>query len=138
MDKKESKEAMITEETAADQLRKRESAAKDYLDHPEKLRKLLEDGAKKAKSIKGPLDDFADTLKVLFSLGIDYLNGSYKTIPVGSILVIIGAIIYFVSPIDLIPDFLPIIGLTDDVIIVGFAYKQVKSDIEKYKQWKGL
>lgn len=53
-------------------------------------------------------------------------------------MVIVAALIYFLSPVDLIPDILPIVGLSDDVVVVALAYKQVKSDIEKYKVWKGL
>ncbi len=128
----------ISEKEATEQLKKKENVAQDYINNPEKLRDLLEKGTKKASSIKGPLDEFANTLKLLFLLVRDWLNGSYKTIPVGSLLVIVGALIYFLSPIDLIPDFLPIIGLSDDVIVVAVAYRQVKSDIEKYRVWKDL
>ncbi|MZQ99681.1 MAG: DUF1232 domain-containing protein [Acidaminobacter sp.] len=128
----------IDNETAADQLKKKEKVAQDYLDNPEKLRKLIEEGAKKANSIKGPFDELANMLKVLFSLTKDWINGSYRVVPVGSIIVIVAALIYFLSPVDLIPDILPIVGLSDDVVVVALAYKQVKSDIEKYKVWKGM
>jgi uncharacterized membrane protein YkvA (DUF1232 family) len=128
----------ISNEAAEEQLKKKEKVAQDYINNPEKLKKLIEESTLKASSIKGPLDDFSAMLKVLFSLIKDWLNGSYRVIPVGSIIVIIGALLYFLSPIDLIPDFLPVIGLSDDVIVVALAYKQIRSDIEKYKVWKGF
>lgn len=128
----------INDESAAEQLAKKEKVAKAYIDNPEKLRKLIEEGTKKAGAIKGPLDEFAATLKVLFMLVRDWMNGSYRAVPAGSIVVIIAALIYFLSPVDLIPDILPVIGLSDDVVVVALAYKQVKSDIEKYKVWKGI
>lgn len=128
----------INDASAAEQLAKKEKVAQEYIDNPEKLRKLIEEGTKKANSIKGPLDEFANTLKVLFSLTRDWMNGSYRVVPAGSIIVVIAALIYFLSPVDLIPDILPIVGLSDDVVVVALAYKQVKSDIEKYKVWKGI
>lgn len=66
----------INDETAAEQLKKKEKVAQEYLDNPEKLRKLIEEGTKKANSIKGPLDELANMLKVLFSLTKDWINGS--------------------------------------------------------------
>lgn len=60
--------------------------------------------------------------------------GKYKEIPTGSIVAIIIALLYFVSPIDLIPDFLPG-GLVDDALVLGLVFKQVKSDLDKYKEW---
>lgn len=126
----------ISNDDAKQELKKKQKVAQEYINDPDKLKKLLEDSTKKASSLKGPLDELASMLKVLFSLIRDWINGSYREIPVGSILVIIAAILYFLSPVDLIPDFLPIIGLSDDVIVVALAYKQVKADIEKYKVWK--
>ncbi|MDD3536919.1 MAG: YkvA family protein [Eubacteriales bacterium] len=45
-------------------------------------------------------------------------------------------LLYFVSPIDLIPDVIPGLGLTDDVVILGLIIRQVSSDLDKYKAWK--
>jgi uncharacterized membrane protein YkvA (DUF1232 family) len=33
----------------------------------------------------------------------------------------LGVLLYLVSPIDLIPDFIPVIGLMDDIILVPLA-----------------
>lgn len=40
--------------------------------------------------------------------------------PWGAILSLIVALLYGASPIDLIPDFLPIIGILDDAVVVPF------------------
>ena len=41
-------------------------------------------------------------------------------------LMIVGAIAYFVMPIDVVPDFLPLIGLTDDAAILGATIAAVR------------
>jgi uncharacterized membrane protein YkvA (DUF1232 family) len=42
---------------------------------------------------------------------------------------LVGAIAYFVLPIDVIPDFLPVIGYTDDAAVLAAAIKLVASHI---------
>src|SRR5688500_10572310 len=43
-----------------------------------------------------------------------YATGQYRNIPWRTILIIAAAIIYFINPIDLLPDLIPALGLTDD------------------------
>jgi uncharacterized membrane protein YkvA (DUF1232 family) len=50
--------------------------------------------------------------------------------------IIVGAILYVVSPIDAIPDFLPIIGWIDDIAIVGLAMNKLSNLIAEYKRFK--
>jgi uncharacterized membrane protein YkvA (DUF1232 family) len=43
---------------------------------------------------------------------------------------LIGALLYFISPFDLIPDVLPIVGMTDDAAVVAGALKLVWDQIK--------
>lgn len=68
-----------------------------------------------------------------------YLARKDPRIPLKSKIVIVIAVGYILSPIDLIPDFIPVIGLLDDVIIVpalvGYAVKSIPSEIlNDYKE----
>jgi uncharacterized membrane protein YkvA (DUF1232 family) len=49
---------------------------------------------------------------------------------------VVVAIIYFVSIVDLIPDFLPGAGFIDDAAVVAFVITKIKSDIDKYLLWE--
>ena len=44
--------------------------------------------------------------------------------------IIIGALGYFILPIDIIPDYIPFIGYTDDMTVLIYAYRRVKSNID--------
>ena len=44
--------------------------------------------------------------------------------------------IYFVSPVDLIPDVIPVAGHLDDAAVVGACLALVKSDLDDYKEWR--
>jgi uncharacterized membrane protein YkvA (DUF1232 family) len=113
-----------------------EGKAKEYIKRPEKTDILLRDASKKADEKKGSLSEAWDQLQLLFDLVGSWRKGEYKKIPTGSIITIIAAIIYFVSPIDLMPDFLVGLGIVDDAAVIGFVLKQVTADLEKFKLWK--
>jgi uncharacterized membrane protein YkvA (DUF1232 family) len=86
--------------------------------------------------LRGPLGKFTQNIKVLFSVVKDYANGSYREIPWTAIAAIIGALLYVFSPIDLIPDFIPVVGLADDATVVGLCLTGIASDLKKYELWK--
>ncbi len=45
--------------------------------------------------------------------------------PASAKAIIIGALLYAVSPLDVIPDVIPVLGLTDDAGVIGLAFTQV-------------
>lgn len=64
-----------------------------------------------------------------------YARREYTTVPWGSILLITIGLLYFVSPIDLIPDFL-FGGFVDDVALIVSIAKQVQSDLDAFRAWE--
>ena len=68
----------------------------------------------------------------------DYKTKAYTQIPWRTIALIIGAVLYFINPFDLIPDFLPIIGYTDDALAFAAVFKSAQKDLKIYCEWKGL
>ena len=44
--------------------------------------------------------------------------------------IIIGSLGYLISPLDIIPDTIPIIGFVDDVAVLMFAHSRVKNNID--------
>lgn len=107
--------------------------AKEYVNDKKKTQKLVDEAIKKAEK-KGPLEEMWDNIQLIFRIVKDWSTGEYTEIPTGSIIAMIIALLYFVSPIDLIPDFLPG-GLVDDALVLGLVFKQVKNDLDKYKKW---
>jgi uncharacterized membrane protein YkvA (DUF1232 family) len=47
--------------------------------------------------------------------------------------VLIIAFLYIISPIDLIPDAIPLLGLVDDVLVAGYALRQASAELERYR-----
>lgn len=90
----------------------------------------------KALDNKGAMSEVFHDLKLLLSLIKDYISGEYKEIPFGSIVAALAGVLYFLSPIDFIPDFLLGIGFIDDVFVISLVLKQIHSDLQKYEKWK--
>ena len=85
---------------------------------------------------QGPLEKFVDDISTFFEMVGDYFSGEYTDVPFGTIAGIVGTLLYVLSPIDLIPDFIPFLGLLDDAAMVGFCLSCVRSDIDRYREWK--
>jgi uncharacterized membrane protein YkvA (DUF1232 family) len=47
---------------------------------------------------------------------------------------VLGALIYFISPVDLIPDIIPIAGLIDDAAIVAIVFGKLSTRIAAFKK----
>lgn len=118
------------------ELNKSKNKAEKLLTDKDKTKKTINDAFSKAAKNEGPISRVFEDLKLLVSLVKDYLSGEYKEIHYGSIVAIVGGLIYFLAPLDFITDFIPIAGLTDDVFILGLVIKQVSGDLKKYAQWK--
>lgn len=98
----------------------------------EKFLKNMETTLKKIPSVGNLLSD----IPLLVSLVKSYVKGEYKEIPYNSIVAVVATLLYVISPIDIIPDAIPVVGFADDAMAVAFCIKMIHDDLEKYKIWR--
>lgn len=110
--------------------------AEDLLDDVEVTEQTVDEAEAKAKNSKEAFKDIWEQLQLMFSIIKDYAAGRYKKIPKKSIISILGGLIYLLTPIDVIPDFIPIAGYVDDLFVLKLVYETIKKDLEQYKIWK--
>ena len=87
------------------------------------------------KGSNGPLAKFFDDIETMCQMVKAWAKKEYKGVPVKTIGMIILTLVYVFSPIDIIPDCIPGIGLVDDAAMVGFCIAAARSDIEDFRVW---
>ncbi len=113
-----------------------EKEAEVLIKDKQKTTSTVNEAMDKASKYKNQLEKVWEYLQLFFSIVKDYINGNYKEIPIKTIISIVASLLYLISPIDLIPDFIPGVGLIDDVFVIGLVISVAKSDLDKYKDWK--
>ena len=67
-----------------------------------------------------------------------YKRGEYRQVPVKLIASLVFAIGYVVCPVDLIPDYIPVVGFVDDAAVVGFVFNQMADELRRFALHQGL
>lgn len=75
-------------------------------------------------------------LPLLFRLLKAWKNGSYRGLSVRTLASLVVALIYVLSPVDLIPDFIPGIGLIDDAAVLGLLLHSMAQDLAAFRLWE--
>ena len=108
-----------------------------YARDPKQLRQLLEDAVGKISVIpRGPFTDTWPYLMAMIRLIRDYHRAEYRDISEQNLRIIIAAILYFVSPFDVIPDWVPVLGHIDDAFVIALALKSVRLDLDTFMAWE--
>jgi len=108
--------------------------AQSFVGNKQKMRSLLD-------SITGYLNKSAlrpvfDKLRLMVSYLNDVYRGYYTDYNIKHYVIVIAAIIYVVSPMDVVPDLLPMVGLTDDATVIGAAFISLKDELARYSKWR--
>lgn len=99
------------------------------------LEKVRKDSAT-AEEKSAKLGEQFESFKLTWGLLQDYWAGNYKNVP-WKLLASIGfAVTYLVSPLDIIPDFLPVLGFVDDAAVFALVVSSFQSELDAYKEWK--
>ena len=111
--------------------------AKSYARDPQALRELAQEATRKAKSIpKAPFAQLWGYLQAMLRLIRAYYRGEYRNVRFANLVLIIGAIIYVLDPLDLIPDWIPGLGFLDDATILAFAVQKTRETLDAFKAWE--
>lgn len=132
--KQNNKEEENAKESQA--FKKAKDEAEDCLKNGEKAEGIIEKAEEKAKKGGRPIKKLARNLATFIRLGKAWIKGEYRDLTWQSTILIFSAIIYFVMPFDLIPDFILGFGFLDDAAIFAWVARSLTSELDKFREWE--
>lgn len=105
---------------------------------PEALGRLTARAARKlAGSLAGGrLQEVGHELGLFVALLQAYLGGRYREVSTATLVSVAAAVLYFVVPLDLIPDFILGIGLLDDIAVITYVLERVRRELAAFERWQ--
>ena len=102
---------------------------------------ILDDARNKIAEISKNPSKHLGELILQAQLAYDMLHCYLKKeckFPWKSAAAIAAALLYFINPFDIIPDFIPGIGYIDDLAALGIAFKLIRDDLRKYAEERNI
>ena len=104
---------------------------------PKRVRKVVRDAYDKIAEHSDEIGQIRTDLPVLLRLTRAWLSGEYRRVPLKAIVLVVGAVLYFLNPLDVIPDFIPVIGYLDDAAVLGYVLRTLHGELERFRAWEG-
>ncbi len=108
-------------------------AAAEYLRDKERLRHLVAAAVSIAQGRGGRL---LNDLQLLVRLLKASVSGAYTGFSVHKLVTIVAAILYLISPLDVIPDFIPVVGYADDAAVIAWVLNSIAEELKDFKSWE--
>ncbi|MBF7144896.1 MULTISPECIES: YkvA family protein [Pseudomonas] len=90
-----------------------------------------------ARKVRGKrLGQVKEDIALLQALCLAYWRGEYRAISGKAILSVVAGLLYFVSPVDLIPDWLLGVGMLDDIAVLGWVMKVLQTELNAFRAWR--
>jgi uncharacterized membrane protein YkvA (DUF1232 family) len=75
-------------------------------------------------------------LKTLLRFVAAYRSGEYRQVSLRTKVLAALTIAYLMWPIDLIPDFIPVVGYADDAALLALVLRRISGDLERFRAWE--
>ena len=108
--------------------------AYDFINNPTKLDRLLLDVEEMLRKIPR-IGETVSGLPVMIAMVKSWIKTEYAVEP-KVLATIIAALLYLLKQPDLIPDNIPVVGLTDDVAVLIAALKYIEPELNEYRAWR--
>jgi uncharacterized membrane protein YkvA (DUF1232 family) len=113
-----------------------EKKAARLVDDPGAVVRAAGSAAEKAERGRGPLERVWEDLQTAIRLVRAWGRRDYRGVTRSTIVLILGALLYFVSPIDAILDTIPVLGLVDDAAVLAWVLRQTKWELDAFRDWE--
>lgn len=77
-----------------------------------------------------------EDLRLLQNLCLAWWRGEYRTIGSQALLAVVAALLYFLTPLDALPDWLPGLGLVDDLAVLAWVLSTWSEELAAFRAWR--
>lgn len=115
------------------------SKASGLMKKPVKVGMLLTTAYEKltdANSTESGFEQIKDIMFRFIRLVKAYTNGTYRQVETKSLLLGVAVLLYVVTPLDIVPDFIPIIGFADDISLMAWFISAFQEELRKFQTWE--
>ena len=111
--------------------------AKEVVASPTGMQRLVKQSTQKMlrRSSEG-LATAQAQLSLMIELVSAYVKGDYREVAGSTLISFVAALLYFIAPLDALPDFLFGWGLLDDAAVISYVSNQLRTELEAFKQWR--
>jgi len=85
-----------------------------------------------ADALTAVWDDVRTTLRLLLA----WVRRSYRDVSGASLVLLVAALLYFVTPVDVIPDTLGVLGFVDDLAVIQTAVETARDELDHFRNWE--
>lgn len=113
--------------------------AASLLNNSDKLKEILQSVVHKIESItgkEGRIKTALDMAATFVRMVRCYISGEYRQVPWKSVVLIVAGLLYFLVPLDVIPDFIPFTGFFDDATVIYWIALGIREDIREFLEWE--
>ncbi|MEQ9230564.1 MAG: YkvA family protein [Cyclobacteriaceae bacterium] len=113
--------------------------AKEMVNDNDRLRNLVINAGERLSKIGDDSEEgkgFLKHVKLLIRMIRAHVSGAYRAFSTMTLVLFVFALLYFITPLDLIPDIIPALGFTDDIAVALMVFKRCSADIQKYRKWE--
>ena len=129
----ENKEGFLTKVKATYQAK-----AEKIASNRDKLKELLHKASAKLTEVgeMPAVKESKSQVEVVFRMLKAYYNKEYRGISSRTLGLLVLGLLYFVLPVDFVPDFIPVVGYIDDLTVILAIFKSLNTDVEKFLEWE--
>lgn len=75
-------------------------------------------------------------LQTMLRLLLRWVDQSYRHVSWTPLVLIVGAVIYLVTPVDLLPDTLGALGFMDDATVISTVVRRIRDELNQFRAWE--
>lgn len=113
-----------------------EKRAQEVAANFEKAADVVEQASAKARAKAGTLRSVWTDLQALLRLLRAWSSRSYTRVPWGTVVLGLAALLYLLNPLDLAPDFIPLVGYVDDATVIAFVIRSIQKELDRFREWE--